>query len=108
MPFLIKGRDEIDGILKVINRIDLDGLKSSRYREILSCLLSINYSERGMARFMKHKSTFIEAVGTTARLAFKRADRLYSDNPHRVTKPNYWKRINEFDDVTYPSGELHI
>jgi len=99
MAYLIKSDNELQAYHELILKIREYGTKSSRYLELLNCLVSINYSEDGLSNFLQFKEEFLDKVGNTARLSFKRADRVYQSGVDLMTKPNYFNRMNSSDEL---------
>ena len=105
MAFLLEGKNEFDAYLKLVNLILEHGYKSSRYLEVLNCLLSISYTEEGFQEFVNYKDKYLETVGGTAKLAWKRAIRVYTTYEDRMTKPSYLKRMRDYSELI--NDEVH-
>ncbi|GAF05972.1 thymidylate synthase family protein [Saccharicrinis fermentans] len=99
MAHLIISENELEAYYKLILKIRECGVKSSRYLELLNCLVSINHSEDGFNDFIQFKNEFINTVGNTAKLSFKRADRVYQPGIDLMTKPNYFNRMNSIEEL---------
>lgn len=99
MADLIIGENEFDSYYKLLNLILLKGNKSSRYKELLNCLMSIKYNESDFNKFMLFKDIYLGAVGKTAIACWLRAERVYTTHIDRMTKPSYLKRLKDYSDI---------
>ena len=99
MASLIESENELQAFYDLIIKIKESGIKSSRYLELLNCLVSINYTESVFNDFLQFKNEFINTVGNTAKLSFKRADRVYKPGIDLMTKPNYFNRMNSSNEL---------
>ncbi|RZJ88133.1 MAG: hypothetical protein EOO20_14385 [Chryseobacterium sp.] len=105
MAFLVQGKNEFDAYLKLIRLVMEEGYKSSRYLEVLNCLLSIEYSKEEFQSFINYKEKYLQAVGGTAKVAWQRAIRVYTTFEDRMTKPSYHKRMRDYSELL--NGEVH-
>jgi len=96
MAYLIKGENELQSYLQLLQLIKEQGYKSSRYLELPNCLLSIPYDESNFKEFIAFKKKHLEIVGRTAKASWERAERVYTTNQDRISKPSYLKRLNSF------------
>ena len=97
MASLIESENELHAFYKLLIKIKESGIKSSRYLELLNCLVSINYTENGFNDFLQFKNEFINTVGNTAKLSFQRADRVYKPGIDLMTKELSINKLPGFD-----------
>jgi hypothetical protein len=70
-------------------------------------LVSISYTSKGLKEFSKYKDRFLEIVGSTALASLKRADRVYNSGMDRMTKPNYFRRMHNYQELV-DGNELNV
>lgn len=105
MPFLIEGENELISYLILLHKIRDDGFKSSRYKELLNCVVSIEYEENKFNEFLSFKDSYFKSVGKTAEISWNRATRVYTNLSDRMTKPSYLKRLTAYEESI--KGEIH-
>jgi len=98
MAELIIADSELDAYLRLIDKIQECGYRSSRYFEITSCLLSIQYFEESYMEFLNSRNSIINIIGKSGKSAEARAKRVFEDTIDRLTKPSYRKRLTSFEE----------
>jgi hypothetical protein len=99
-PYLLVADNDLEGLRLLLECILKSGQRNGNYLEVLSCLLSINFTESGWQDFCDFREPYFEAGGQFARTGWHRATRVYTSNVDKPTKPSYLNRLVAFPDKT--------